>query len=84
VWAYRRYGRLNSPRFEERTRREPDDGEKISTAVGVSHCGAGCTLGDIIGEWLVLVVGVKIAGDALWGEYIAAYALAFTLGIAFQ
>jgi len=33
--------------------RERERGEWWSTAKGVSHCGAGCTLGDIAGEWTV-------------------------------
>ncbi|MDQ6884959.1 MAG: DUF4396 domain-containing protein [Candidatus Dormibacteraeota bacterium] len=53
-------------------------------AVGVSHCGAGCTLGDIIGAWIVLLTTLKLAGLALYAEYIVDYALAFSLGILFQ
>jgi hypothetical protein len=83
-WAYRRYGRLGSPAYEAEARVESDYGEAVSTAIGVSHCGAGCTLGDIIGELLIFAVGLEIAGGALWGQYIADYALAFALGIAFQ
>lgn len=32
---------------------------------GVTHCGAGCTLGDIIGEWVIFLFAVTIAGIAL-------------------
>ncbi len=32
--------------------------------VGVCHCGAGCTLGDIIAEFAIFFVGVEIAGVA--------------------
>jgi hypothetical protein len=28
---------------------------------GVSHCGAGCTIGDIVGEWIVYLTGWTIA-----------------------
>jgi hypothetical protein len=49
-----------------------------------THCGAACTLGDIIGEWLVFALGLTIAGSALWPEYILDFALAYVLGIAFQ
>lgn len=84
LWAYRRYGRLSSPAFQKQTGRGPDYGEAVSTSVGVSHCGAGCTLGDIVGEWAIFAIGVTIAGASLWPEYIADYVLAFSLGIAFQ
>ncbi len=83
-WGYRRYGRLSSPKYREEARSRPDYGEPVSTAISVSHCGAGCTLGDVIGEWLIFAIGVQIAGAALWPEYVADFALAFTLGIAFQ
>lgn len=52
--------------------------------IGVTHCGAGCTLGDIIGEWAVFWIGLTIAGLALWPEYIVDYVLAYALGIIFQ
>jgi hypothetical protein len=51
---------------------------------GVTHCGAGCTLGDILAEWAVFFLGATIAGIALWPEYIGDYLLAYTLGIVFQ
>ncbi|MBA2391391.1 MAG: DUF4396 domain-containing protein [Ktedonobacteraceae bacterium] len=51
---------------------------------GVTHCGAGCTLGDIVGEWAIFWMGTTIAGIALWPEYIVDYVLAYVLGIIFQ
>ncbi len=79
--AYRRWGRPQ--------RRGGDDGEAekpraASVAVAVSHCGAGCTLGDIVGGSVVLVAGLEIAGLALWPEYLVDYTLAFSLGVLFQ
>lgn len=53
-------------------------------SVGVTHCGAGCTLGDIIAEWTVFWTGWTIAGATLWPEYILDFALAYLLGIVFQ
>jgi hypothetical protein len=52
--------------------------------VGATHCGAGCTLGDILAEAAVAVLGVTIAGLAIWPEFIGDYAAAYVLGIAFQ
>ena len=52
-----------------------------SVAHAVSHCGAGCTLGDIGGEWML--VGLGATGFFGW-ELLADFALAWTLGIAFQ
>ncbi|HEY7691582.1 MAG TPA: DUF4396 domain-containing protein, partial [Gaiellaceae bacterium] len=55
-------------------------------ANAVSHCGAGCTLGDIAGEWLLFAIGAPtlgIAGTYGW-EIIVDFVLAWTLGIVFQ
>jgi hypothetical protein len=83
-WAYRRWGRRNSPVYRREGPAEDANGERISVGIGVSHCGAGCTLGDIIGAWLVFVAGWRLLGLALPAEYVADFALAFTLGVAFQ
>jgi hypothetical protein len=53
-------------------------------ANAVSHCGAGCTLGDIAGEWIVWATGWTIAGATLWPEILLDFPLAWAFGIAFQ
>ena len=54
----------------------------------VSHCGAGCTLGDIAGEWLVVTLGIawfgRWSGHALPEELLLDFLFAWTLGIVFQ
>ncbi len=82
--AYRRWGRPGSPKLQRQTGADPRHGFPVSVSIGVSHCGAGCTLGDIIGGFAVLGLGLKLLGLALPAEYIVDYVLAFTLGIAFQ
>ena len=82
--GYRRWGRVNSPRWQREHHVKPQYGERASVSIGVSHCGAGCTLGDILGAWLVLLAGWKLLGLALPAEYATDFALAFLLGIAFQ
>ena len=64
----------------------------VSVAKGTSHCGAGCTLGDLLVEW----TGVALPGlagvfgyDRLFGErtfamWVPDYLVAFLIGIAFQ
>lgn len=56
----------------------------ITLLVGVSHCGAGCVLGDLVGEWLVYGTGAKINGHSIWAELLIDYAFALLFGIAFQ
>lgn len=55
-----------------------------SVAVGATHCGAGCTLGDLVAEWVVFAAGLRLAGFALPVEYPFDYVLALGLGIVFQ
>jgi len=55
-----------------------------SVIIGVTHCGGGCTVGDVIAEWVVFGLGWTIAGIALWPEDIASFVLAYLFGIAFQ
>ncbi|HSE45590.1 MAG TPA: DUF4396 domain-containing protein [Gemmatimonadales bacterium] len=84
--AYRRWGRPKSMRWlhEQGLEEPPDRPFWTKVAVGVSHCGAGCTLGDIVAEWVVFAVGAQIAGLALFPAYIGDYILALSFGIAFQ
>jgi Domain of unknown function (DUF4396) len=56
----------------------------IAMATEVSHCGSGCTLGDVVSEFAIFWLGLSIAGATLWAEYIGDYALALAFGIAFQ
>jgi hypothetical protein len=64
----------------------------VAVAKGTSHCGAGCTLGDIIAEFLALAapsVAVALGWRSLFGEkmfavWVLDYVVAFALGIVFQ
>lgn len=85
-WAYRRFGRPSSDRWlREHDRDSPPDKPGWATvAVGVSHCGAGCTLGDIAAEFAVFGLGLAVAGTALPFELVGDYLLAVALGLLFQ
>lgn len=50
----------------------------------VTHCGAGCTLGDIIGEISVYAAGWTIGGSMFFASLVVDFCLAFLLGILFQ
>jgi hypothetical protein len=41
-----------------------------TVTVAICHCGAGCVLGDIVGEWLVYGTGAMIRGEQLWVNYL--------------
>lgn len=51
---------------------------------GSMHCGAGCTVGDFLGEWTVFLLGLSLLGSELLAKYAAAFALAYVFGILFQ
>lgn len=87
LWGYLKWGRAPS--------RSTARGVKpfaVGVAIGTSHCGAGCTLGDIIAEWTIFVFpGIAawfgwgwLFPDAIFAIWMADFALAFLLGIVFQ
>ena len=47
-----------------------------TVTVAVCHCGAGCVIGDIIGEWLVYGTDATIKRRTLWPEYLIGERLA--------
>lgn len=81
---YARYGRPQSERWQQEHGDPPPKPRWATTAIGVTHCGAGCTLGDIIAETLVFWFGLTIAGSTLLAEMTGDYVLALALGVAFQ
>ena len=73
------YARLGRPR-----RNAGPDAEWEGHAVSATHCGAGCALGDVIGEWVVFAGSLTIAGSMLWPGYVLDLALGYVFGILFQ
>jgi hypothetical protein len=97
LWFYFRRGRKSSPKWmeehpgdEENLGREVMGAPWFSVSKGVAHCGAGCTLGDIVGEWTVWLIGWSIpifsyaAANELMAMYVADFVFAWSFGIAFQ
>lgn len=85
LWAYLRHGRQYSPAWREQhpDRVHPVPGW-LRVGISTSHCGAGCTLGDIVAEWLVFALALSLLGHALFASYALDYLLAFSLGVVFQ
>jgi Domain of unknown function (DUF4396) len=82
--AYRSWGRPSTSRWQAQHGDPPARPGYTGVAVDVFHCGAGCTLGDIIAEFAVFGLGATVAGLALGAEYIGDYLAALILGIFFQ
>ena len=55
-----------------------------SVVTGTLHCGSGCTLGDIIAEFGLLIFPFAVFGSQLYGGWIVDYIIAFFIGIVFQ
>jgi hypothetical protein len=84
--AYAGFGRAPEQRSHGASRRHRGKrpGFWQSLLKGASHCGAGCALGDLGGEWLVFGAGLTLAGSVLWADFFADFVLAYLLGIVFQ
>jgi Domain of unknown function (DUF4396) len=81
-FIYARLGRLRLVAASQRG--QPREPRWRGAFISATHCGAGCMLGDIIGESTVFAGSWAIAGAALWPEYIVDFTLAWVLGILFQ
>lgn len=55
-----------------------------SVVLSTLHCGAGCTLADLLGEWFLYFVPIAIGGSLLAGSWVVDYVLALLFGIGFQ
>lgn len=89
VWLYFSRGRRMSHKQMMRIHggelaNEPRD-TWWQVSLSDTHCGAGCILGDIGGEWLVFATGWMIGSTAALGpEYVLDLPLAWIFGILFQ
>ena len=99
VWQYGRYGRLVSHEQAHAAMRAGQDPPSkrltpfpIMVANGALHCGSGCTLGDIVAEWLVFAVPAiavafgyrSVFGHKIFAAWVVDYILAYAFGIVFQ
>lgn len=94
---YLRHGRAQ-PLPEREGKAHADDGHgndtpfPVAVAKGALHCGAGCSLGDIIAEILALAFPATLLffgypglfSDRIFAAWGLDFVLAFTLGILFQ
>ena len=98
LWFYRRHGRASAERSVS-SGGERDgassDGDKpfpAMVAEGATHCGAGCTLGDIVAEWLAFFVPAvavwfgygSVFSDKIFAVWVLDFVVAFALGVVFQ
>jgi len=90
LWAYFRWGRLSTHHAmkQAQQRGEPPPGKQKPfwqmVAIGATHCGAGCTLGDLIAESFLILVPLSLFGKPIFAAWALDYFLALLFGIAFQ
>lgn len=66
--------------------------DRLSVAVGTTHCGAGCALGDLVAEFsIALIPGLAavfglgtLFGERMFAAWVLDFVVAFLLGIVFQ
>lgn len=71
----------NQQKMQEDHKRKPLS-QKAFT--GATHCATGCTLGDVMAEWIIFFGSLSIFGLTVFASFIFDYILAYTLGIIFQ
>lgn len=84
---HKRMRKMASTPQKQKQGHEQENGSpptSTQTAVSVTHCGAGCTLGDIGGEWWVFLMTLKFAGGDFTTRILMDFLLAWFLGIIFQ
>ena len=82
LWQYFTYGRLaEHGRAQAAMKRHEEMPSKkltpfpIVVANGALHCGSGCTLGDIVAEWLVFLIptiAIRFGWQSIFSEKIFA------------
>lgn len=90
LWAYFRMGSLSTHhammQAKDRGMEPPGKTKPFwqKTAVGTTHCGSGCTLGDIAAETFTIAVPLSLFGSHVVGSWTLDFVLAFLFGVVFQ
>jgi Domain of unknown function (DUF4396) len=87
LWAYFAIGRrpARSAMQAAESAGAPTRPTWQSIGLAATHCGAGCTLGDLLAEAVILsFVPFTLFGQRIFAGWVVDYACAFVFGIAFQ
>lgn len=96
VWllAYEKWGKVKTSNTLSMSdaMKQHDKPMAVSVFIGTCHCGAGCSLADLIIEWLLYffpslyVVGgyLTIFSHKLFAGFVLAFILALCIGVSFQ
>ncbi len=83
-WAYWKFGRATKTWERQESHEHSRKPFWQGVFLSVTHCGGGCTLGDIISDTFIFLTRTVIAGSSLFTSYLLDFALAYALGIIFQ
>lgn len=90
LWAYWRLGRMaplsancDGSKSEYKNTGMPRAFWQQVVA-GTLHCGAGCTLADLVGPFVFSAVPFAVFGGLVYGEWTLDYILALLVGVTFQ
>lgn len=91
LWAYFAIGRLSSHQAMQAAQKKGEQPAAKSkpfwqsVGLAATHCGSGCTLGDLLAEGVVLsLVPLTLFGHKIFAAWVVDFAFAFLIGIAFQ
>lgn len=90
VAAYFRWGRAGEKRAAMRAKargQEPPNQKQplaVQVGKGATHCGSGCTAGDVCAELLAALLPLSLFGHRMFGAWVYDYVFAFAFGLLFQ
>jgi hypothetical protein len=85
LWAYLKKGRMMTKEHQQQSRQGSEDElTPAQISLAVTHCGAGCTLGDIAAESSVAAFGLLFAGALFATRLVMDFLLAWFFGVIFQ
>lgn len=84
VWAYYRWGRPSSPKWQGEHRKTPQKALSAAALTGGTPGGAASTIGHFIGVPLILLTGITIAGLDLWAMIAAVAIIATAVLFAYE
>jgi hypothetical protein len=87
LWAYFSFGRA-MPQAQMKSHEHMDHAERPmwqASVLGATHCGAGCTLGDVLADGGLFLIGWSaLLGSKLLTSCVFDFVAAYLLGIVFQ
>lgn len=89
IWMYWRLGRTASRTAEQSGASQSSHRDMArpfwqKVVAGTLHCGAGCTLADLIGPFLFRVTSFAVFSSLVFGEWTLDFVLALLIGVSFQ